>query len=242
MAARLKSADSTAVMARRAPSEVATDDTQTALYRTLDYFPTPPWAARAGAEVLRSLDPSCRVVREPACGGMHMAGALAEYFHEVIPTDVHSHGPDTPIRDWLDDAAWPQEPDCDWFVTNPPFSLARDFVTRGLVRSRRGVALLLRIAVLEGVDRHGILAGSEARLTLLAPFSERVPMTLGKWDPKSSTATAYAWFFWSKHHEPAAPQWIGPGTRQRLTRPDDAARYGFSGPSAFLDLMAGEAA
>ena len=34
----------------------------------LDYFPTPPWAARAGGELIRRLDPPARTCWEPACG------------------------------------------------------------------------------------------------------------------------------------------------------------------------------
>jgi hypothetical protein len=37
-----------AVMAARAPDQVEADDARTALYRKLEYFPTPPWAARPG--------------------------------------------------------------------------------------------------------------------------------------------------------------------------------------------------
>jgi hypothetical protein len=53
----------------------------------LDYFPTPPWAARAGAELIKRLDPAARSCWEPACGQGHMAHGLADYFAEVrLPT------------------------------------------------------------------------------------------------------------------------------------------------------------
>ena len=43
-------------MEGRAGSVVEGDDAHTALMRELNYFPTPPWAARAGGELVRSLD------------------------------------------------------------------------------------------------------------------------------------------------------------------------------------------
>ena len=82
---------STAVMARRSPAEVAGDTAQEALYRRLDFFPTPPWAARAGADLLARLDPEARTLWEPACGAGHMAAALAERFG-VFASDVHDFG------------------------------------------------------------------------------------------------------------------------------------------------------
>lgn len=226
-----------AVMAGRAKKEVETDSPLQRLQRQLDFFPTPPWATRAGAELVLRLDPDARVIREPACGEMHMADVLAETFETVLPTDVHAHRPDVPVRDWLDDAAWPDEPDCDWVFTNPPFSIADQFVIRGLKRARRGVAILVRLAFIETPGRYDLFAGSDP-LTLLAPFSERAPMTLGKWKPDASTATAYAWLLWKKGAAPQPPAFIGPGTRARLWRPDDAERFGFKEPMPLFEGLA----
>lgn len=192
-------------MAGRAPGEVARDDAQQALYRQLDYFPTPPWAARAGGELVRHLDPEALTIWEPACGEGHMAAALAESFL-VFATDIHPFGYGEPydflgdslepIADFLDDAVDRGEV-VDWIVTNPPFRTAGDFIRLGLRRARRGVAMLLRVQFLEGVGRYRLLHGAEP-LTACAVFAERVPMTLGRWDPAQASATCYAWFLWRK--------------------------------------------
>lgn len=223
-----------AVMAGRAHGEVAGDDDRTALWRALDYFPTPPWAARAGAELIRFVDPEARTVWEPACGEGHMAGALGETFMTVA-SDIHPFGHGAAI-DFLDEgAALPIE--ADWIVTNPPFRTAGEFARLGLMRARRGVALLLRLAFLEGGGRHRLLFGAEP-LTACAVFSERVPMTLGRWDPAASSATAYAWFLWRKGSagEPRLLA-VPPGTRSRLTKPEDAARWGWRSEAGLLDAM-----
>lgn len=226
---------STAVMARRAAAEVESDTAQEAIYRRLDFFPTPLWAGRAGAELILSIDPDAKSVWEPACGAGHMAAALSEYF-EVHASDVYPQGYGQ-VRDFL--SADVESPAVDWVITNPPFKIAEQFVTLGLQRARRGVALLLRLPFLEGQDRHSLLYGANP-LSVCAPFSERVPMSLGKWDLSVSSATAYAWFVWLKGWEgPARLQAIPPGTRDRLWRDEDAAQFGWQSP---MPLFEGNAA
>lgn len=237
MARKNGSHTSTAVMSRRRAAddnEGLSDEER--LWKQLDFFATPPWSARAGLEHAKRLWPEAKIMREPACGKMHIAAPAQEYFDEVWPTDVHPHEPNTPVRDWLDDAAWPAEPDCDVVFTNPPFTLADQFIVKGLQRARLGVALLLRLNVLEGVERHSLLQGPRATLTQTVVFSERVPMTLGEWDPEASSATAYAFFFWSKVHDPLPTAWFPPGTRDRLWRRDDALRYGRKSPLPLFDF------
>ena len=242
-----------AVMASHAGRVVEGDDAQTALYRELNFFPTPPWAARAGCEMVRMLDPQARTVREPACGMGHMSGPLAEAF-EVTASDIHDYGG----NDVLDFLAPPGSIDLarvhlhtqtDWVITNPPFAKAEAFAERGLRFARRGVALLCRLAFVESVGRHPLMT----RKAMTAPFSERVPMQLGGWDPDLSSATAYAWFFWM-HPEAVASSpfrraieaaWamdctlerlIPPGTCERLTRADDRVVYAGETPSPQLEL------
>lgn len=241
MTAGLRPEGAGAVMAAHAPAEVAGDDARTALYRQLDYFPTPPWAARAGAELIRFVDPEARQVWEPACGEGHMAAALAESF-DVYSSDIHPFDYGATI-DFLDEAAVPDKWEgehpfqFDWIVTNPPFRTAPDFLRLGLRRARRGVALLLRLQFLEGAGRYRLLYGAEP-ISVAAVFAERVPMTLGRWDPEASTATGYAWLLWSKGQAgPPQLRGIPPGTRARLTRPGDAVRFGCRREAGLLEAM-----
>ena len=242
------------VMASHAGQVVKGDDAQTALYRELNFFPTPPWAARAGGELVRMLDPMARTVREPACGRMHMAGPLGETF-DVTASDIHDYGG----NDVMDFLAPPGRVDMDrvhlhaqtdWVITNPPFAKAEAFAARGLKVATRGVALLCRLAFVESVGRHPLMT----RKALSAPFSERVPMQMGSWDPDLSSATAYAWFFWMQPEalktSPARgaieAAWrmgctlerlIPPGTCERLTRADDRVVYAGETPDPQLELV-----
>jgi hypothetical protein len=218
----------------------------------LDFFPTPPWAARAGGELIRRLDPpvpgeAARTCWEPACGAGHMAHGLADYFEGgVYASDIHDYGCDAALIDFL--APRPQSPgDIDWIVTNPPFIAAEAFVRQAWPIARRGVALLCRLAFLEGGARHKLLY-RDIPLSCVAPFAERVPMVAGRWDPAASSATAYAWFMWLKDvprgsspdgssrdragtpHAPPVLIPVPPGTKLRLTRASDFMR--FADPSA----------
>lgn len=191
---------------------------ETALYRSLSFFPTAPWAARAGAEVIEG-EIGCldqHTCWEPAAGRGHMAHGLKDYFRYVWRTDIHDYDGYGAL-DFLTAGEPTERPD--WIVTNPPFPLAADFVRRGLEIATQGVAVLARLAFLESAGRYDLMS----RLTVLAPFSERVPMQLGSWDPDLSTATAYAWFVWRKDVPRQPVHMIAPGTKARLTRPSDEA-------------------
>lgn len=229
-ATRHKATGAAAVMADRAFGAVDGDSAEVAKYRSLDFFPTPPWASRAGAELIRRLDPHARIVREPAAGMGHMADALAEVFPEVLASDVHDYGRGYPIEDWCADEPYEV---FDWVVTNPPFSKAAEFARLGLQRATRGVALLCRLAFVETSGRYELMR----TMQVFAPFAERVPMVLGRWDPKIGTATAHAWFIWIRPDaggiELDAAAWrapqlmiVPPGTRDRLWRPGDPELYG----------------
>ncbi|MBJ7446834.1 MAG: hypothetical protein JHC81_04805 [Brevundimonas sp.] len=214
-------ANAMAVMAHRVTPQA--DD--------VDFFPTQPWGGRAGAEIIKQvLDPSAAMAWECACGPGHMVHALRDYFPAVVASDAYLYDGNR-IYDFTSDAPPPFE--ADWIVTNPPFSNIEAFITLACQRARRGVAMLLPARCLEGVGRHGLLYGS-AQLTVVAPFSERLPMHKGVYDADRSTAAFYAWFFFLKpvlrprrfmariggDYRPGVLP-IAPGTKTRLFRTSD---------------------
>jgi hypothetical protein len=223
-----------ATYAQRAPRGVHDADPVRALHRRLEFYPTPPWAARAIGRFVADLDPPARTVWEPACGEGHMAAALAETF-DVRASDIHAHGYGE-VVDFLDPHRIGR--DADWIITNPPFDgefgTAKAFARMALSRARRGVALLCRSAFEESVGRHGLFHGARPA-TMKVVFAERVPMVLGEYRPRASTAMSYSLFVWCKRpladQFPGAPLWrsFPPGTRARFERPDDV-RWAASGP------------
>lgn len=83
-----------------------------------DFYPTPPEATKA---LLKFLDlPKSRVIWEPACGEMDMVNVMQSEGYSVVASDL-SLG-----QDFL---TMPL-PDCDWIITNPPFSAADKFIAR----------------------------------------------------------------------------------------------------------------
>lgn len=224
---------SSAVMAQRAPADVEADDAQKRRWRALDFFPTPPWGARAGAEIIQRFDPLALVVKESACGEGHMSEPLREYFPHTRASDINDYGKGFAVEDFLlssDDVV------CDWMVTNPPFGQAEEFVRHGLRVARSGVAVLCRLQFLECEERYELLYGGKHPLTLCAPFCERLPMQLGCWNPDLSSATAYAWFFFVKGVNPLPIEPIPPGTRDRLWKRDDVRRFCKPSPIPLFEI------
>ena len=182
----------------------------------LDDFPTPPWATRSVVEhVIAGLDGGGladlrqQEVWEPACGRGHMASVLQGYFGRVMASDVADYsmletaGPayrgQTRVMDFTCPHSVPrriEKAGVDWIITNPPYNLGAHFVERALdLKPRRGVAMLVRLAFLEGLKRHaGIF--SVRPPAIIAQFVERVPMYRARLSGKGSTATAYCWLVW----------------------------------------------
>lgn len=219
---------STAVMQRRVEAKDSLDD-----------YPTPPWGTRALCDMLMErdgLELDVMTVWEPCANRRLMADPLGEYFATVVATDVHDYGhPLDAIGSFVgsggfdfDVVRWPLERSPDWIITNPPFRLALPIVKRAIVEARVGVAMLVRSAWLEGVERYRDLFGV-APPAHVCIFSERLPMIRGRWDPEAQSATTYSWVVWRRAWAAPEPsfRWFRPGTRDRLTMSDDAARYGF---------------
>lgn len=194
-------------------------------HKSLDDFPTPPWATRALCEwIWVTFSPGPLVtVREPAANRGHMVGPLGEYFASVQASDIHDYGVGFRVEDYL---FGPAPDPVSWTITNPPFRLADQFIFRALQTSRDGVAMIVRSAFLEGIGRFQRLFSIHPPTDILQ-FSERVVMHKGKLSAKGSTATAYCWLVWGGR---AAGQdtrfhWIPP-CRKRLERDGDYSKEG----------------
>lgn len=162
---------------------------------------------------------------EPACGEMHMARPLAEYFGEVIATDVHRYGDDHEVFDFTL-AKFERRPEHgapDFVITNPPFRLAADFIAAASAVAERGFAMLVRSAFLEGRERYETLF-SRNPPSFVLQFVERVAMLEGKLDRDASSATAYCWLVWLEGEPDTRLRWIPP-CRRLLERPGDYPNY-----------------
>jgi len=192
----------------------------------IDDFPTPPWATRA---LLTHVIKPHGTVWEPACGRCYMSVPLKEYFgaSNVLSTDKIDYG--SPHQDagydFVNDAATVTN-DVNWMITNPPFSLAQQFVVSAYNRGIRNVAILVRTQFLEGIGRYNDLYSWWPPATV-AQFSERVPMVEGRVDKDASTATSYCWIIWRPlSGKETNMVWIPP-CRRSLEKDSDYIKRGY---------------
>jgi hypothetical protein len=191
---------------------------RTEAHDSLDDFPTQPWATRALMEhVILPLYLTSRsdikrmTCWEPCANRGHMVLPLGEYFHEVFASDIHDYGAGYAQHDFL----MPYNP-CglpDWIISNPPFRLAEQIIQRARDIARTGVAMIVRTSFLEGVGRYNSLF-SISPPTIVAQFSERVPMVKGRLTATGSTATSYCWLVWITGMTRRPMIWIPPCRRQ----------------------------
>lgn len=160
-----------------------------------DYYPTPPEAT----EALLSVEKFSGSVWEPACG----EGAISEVFkargHDVVSTDLVNRGYGTPQIDFLMEyrSLAPN------IVTNPPFKLALPFINKALDLTSGKVAMLLRLAFLEGRERKAMFESTP--IARVHVFSWRVKFQRGRQANENDTAgmIAMAWFVWEHGYEGA---------------------------------------
>ncbi|MBX9594906.1 MAG: hypothetical protein K2X46_11105 [Roseomonas sp.] len=160
----------------------------------LDFFPTPPRATAALLE--REAFPG--LIWECACGDGAMARVIEAAGHQVVATDLVDRGYGKAGVDFLMEYRLPDR--CESIVTNPPFRLATQFVEHALDLGARKVAMLCRVAFLEGQERGG---GIHRRLSRVWVFSSRITMmhgSLGAPTDDARGAMAFAWFVWERHH------------------------------------------
>jgi hypothetical protein len=98
-----------------------------------DYYPTPPECTHALLDFLAL--PKGTEIWEPACGSGHMANVFRERGYVVEESDI------TLGMDYLLSG----DSLCDWVITNPPFSLAADFIEHAFMQAPGGgFAFLLK--------------------------------------------------------------------------------------------------
>lgn len=156
-----------------------------------DWFPTPAWATRALLKQELMIGP----VIEPACGDGSMAKVLEEEGYRVHASDLYDRGYGKTGVDFLTmEGPFPN------VVTNPPYSLAGDFVAHATDRTSGLVCMFLRLAFLEGVERYyKIFSDNPPNRVWI--FPNRVTLFPANYVPepgksKSGGTTAYAWFVW----------------------------------------------
>jgi hypothetical protein len=155
-----------------------------------DFYPTWPQATDALLRVEQFDGP----IWECACGEGDMSRQLEAAGYEVVSTDLIDRSYGEPRVDFLME----YETRAPNIVTNPPFGLAKQFCSHALAltASRGKVAMFLRLAFLEGIDRGQWLPTTPLKRVLV--MSRRVPMQRGRLSQQGDGhgVMAFAWFVW----------------------------------------------
>ena len=166
---------------------------------TPDFYPSPPCAVAA----LLAVEALPDLVWEPACGDGVIVREMRRKNKVIIASDLNDWGcagAKTGV-DFLMELKAPAGATC--IVTNPPYSLAEEFIRHGLTLVPK-VVMLLRLAFLEGKRWE---KGFGAPLARVHVFANRLPMMHRHGYDGAKVEggmIAFAWFVWDREHQGAA--------------------------------------
>lgn len=181
----------------------------------LDYYATNP---KAVTLLLSNHTFKGDKILEPCVGEGHIARVLETYFKTSVDcVDIVDRGyKNTIVSDFL---TWKATNLYDTIITNPPYSLAHEFIEKcmRLLDDDGQLAMFLRIQFLEGVDRRKLFKRYPPKYIYV--FSKRMPTfnNGNEYDPKTgkpwATTLCNAWFVWQKgsEDEPTV-RWLVEGT------------------------------
>lgn len=154
----------------------------------LDQYYTPPYATK---KLLENVELN-GTIWEPACGMGHISKVLEENGHSVYSSDISSESYGDANIDFLNSDLM-----YDNIITNPPYSLAGDFISQGLSKCNNKLILLLRLAYLESQARYTVFKTTPLQKVLV--MSKRLEHWNGSnWE--RSGQFSHAWFIWDKNH------------------------------------------
>lgn len=132
-------------------------------------------------------------ILEPACGNGAITKVLFEIYRDVVGQDIE--------KDFLKETT-----QYDNIITNPPFSLALEFVVKAKQLCKDKIALLLPITYLNGKKRYEqVWQDKEFPLARVYIFTRYAWLTAddvrddGKYE--SHGLNSLAWFVWQKHYK-----------------------------------------
>lgn len=175
-----------------------------------DYFPTPQWATHA----LIDNETFEGDIWECACGDGAMSQVLETTGRSVFSSDLYSRPYGESGIDFLT-----ADRRASNIVTNPPYNSAEGFVHAGLQKADKKLALLLRLAFLEGSNRNRTIF-REVPPSRVWVFSERITFYPAGAAVAGSGTTAYAWFVWDKASQSSGTElrWFDPGYKAKHTK------------------------
>jgi len=156
-----------------------------------DYYATEP----AATDWLCQLETFSNPILEPACGEGHISKQLIAHGYQVVSRDIEDRGYGE-VADFLffNEERWSGD-----IITNPPYSMAQEFVKKALEIIDKGhkVAMFLKLTFLEGKGRADLFKRNPP-IRVWVSRSRLKCAKNGDFDSMDGSATAYAWFIWEK--------------------------------------------
>jgi hypothetical protein len=148
----------------------------------MDNYPTPNIAVLS----LLKHESFNGIVWEPACG----SGNIAKHFPGCLASDIRDDGifGETGV-DFMNDFRV-----VDHIITNPPYRLAQQFAEHSLKCAKKKVAMLCKLAFLEGKSRYSLFKNYPIKTVYV--FSKRLPLTKEHDTRRQSSMIPFAWFVW----------------------------------------------
>jgi len=157
-----------------------------------DYYATDPRAV----QMLFDLEQFDNYILEPCCGQGHLSKAMEEMGKTVLSSDIieRNYGY---TKDFFTIENFNGD-----IVTNPPYSLAQEFIEHSLkiVPEGKKVAMFLRVLFLESKRRKELFEKYPPKKVYVS--SSRIKCAkYGDFNSIKSSALAYAWFVWEKGYK-----------------------------------------
>jgi hypothetical protein len=161
-----------------------------------EYYREPAWIIDALLDVV----PFTGSILDPCCGGGRIPSRCLERGMDATGSDIVKHGFGT-VQDFFDRTA-----PVDNVISNPPYCLAEDVAKHALGIARHKVALLLRLAFLEGRCRRDFFQSTPPAQVLVSIRRVSCPPGVldgprDRWGAimqpqESGGKMPYAWFVW----------------------------------------------
>lgn len=148
-------------------------------------------------KMLIELESFSKNILEPACGEWHISKTLESLWFSVLSSDKIDRWYGD-VLDYLDSEIFMNNWHGD-IITNPPYSLANEFLLKSMDILRDGakLAMLLRIQFLEGVKRKKIFDLYPPKTIYVASRNIQCAKN-GDFKNATGNASTYCWFIWEK--------------------------------------------
>lgn len=156
----------------------------------LDWYQEPRWIVDA----LLRVEEFPGVSLDPSCGEGNIPNALNDAGWLCLGSDIEDRGYGTPHTDFF-----ACNLSVDHIVSNPPYAPLQRYVEHALTLASGKVAILARLAFLEGQGRQTFFDSTP--LARVWVSRRRVSMPPGGTGIKATGGTvAFAWFVWEHGH------------------------------------------